>query len=307
MPNFRLRDIRGVIPAMLTPFAPDESVDPERVRALTRHLCKKPIGGLYLTGSTGEGFMMTPDERKLVVEAVLSEARGRVPVIVHVGAISTRMSEELARHAAGAGADAVSAVPPIYWKFSDDNVARYYADIAQAAGIPMVIYNIALAGLVSFDMIKRLGAIDGVEGIKYTAFTHYDIARMKDALGEGFTVYSGADEMAVSGLAFGADGLIGSTFNCLAELFVDLYAAAAADNEKRAAELQRVANRIIFAFLDCDLIPALKLALRWEGVDAGVCRRPFSRFTPEREAEIREVFAALQRKLNTDVPFMRML
>jgi N-acetylneuraminate lyase len=114
------------------------------------------IGGLYLTGSTGEGFMMTEAERMALVEAVLAETRGEIPVIVHVGAISTRASERLARHAASAGADAISSVPPIYWKFTAASVAGYYGDLVQAAGLPMIVYNIALAGLVRFDMVKRL-------------------------------------------------------------------------------------------------------------------------------------------------------
>ena len=297
MSRHPIQSIRGVIPAMLTPFAPDESFCPERTRALVRHLMQYDIGGLYLTGSTGEGFMMTEAERMDCVEAVLAQTRGEVPVIVHVGAISTRSSENLARHAARAGADAISSVPPIYWKFSDDSIAGYYADIVQAAGLPMIVYNIALAGLVSFDMVKRLGGIDGVAGIKYTAATHYDMFRIKEALGEGFMVYSGADEMAVSGLSFGADGIIGSTYNLLADLFVRIFRAHGDGNAREAEALQHAANRIIFTFVKYDLMPVLKLGLKWIGVDAGVSRRPFTRYDDPGQAAIREDFLKLKEEL----------
>lgn len=299
MATFPLKQIGGVIPAMLSTFDEHEKLDLNRAKALTRYLCQKEIGGLYLTGSTGEGFMMTTDERKAFVEAVLEETAGKVPVIVHVGAVSTMASEELARHAAKAGADAISSVPPIYWHFTDDSIAGYYSDLVQASGLPMIVYNIALAGLVSFDMIKRLGGIDGVEGIKYTSSTHYDMFRIKEALGDDFRVYSGSDEMAISGLAFGSDGIIGSTYNVIADLFIRLDKEMKAGELSKAEQTQRAANKLIFTMLKYDLMPTLKILLKSEeGLDVGLCRRPFTRYTAEEEkaiiADFRQAKAALQ-------------
>lgn len=297
MAKFTMNQIGGVIPAMLSTFDENENLDLNRARILTRHLCAKEIGGLYLTGSTGEGFMMTVDERKAFVETVLDEVAGKVPVIVHVGAISTKASEELARHAAAAGADAISSVPPIYWHFSDDAIAGYYSDLVQASGLPMIVYNIALAGLVSFDMMKRLGSIQGVQGVKYTAATHYDMFRIKEVLGQDFRVYSGADEMAMSGLAFGSDGIIGSTYNVIADLFIRLNKEMAAGKLLEVEKTQHAANRLIFTMLKYDLMPALKAILKSEGVDAGVCRRPFTRYTPEQEQAIVADFAGVKKEL----------
>ena len=261
MSNFSVKDIRGVIPAMVTPFDGNEALDLARTRALTAKLIEDGAQGLYLTGSTGEGFLCTSDERKAFVETVLDEAAGRIPVIVHVGAISTLASEDLARHAARAGAAAISSVPPIYWKFSDDQIAAYYSDLVQAAGIPMIVYNVTLAGLVSYEMLLRLGRIEGVEGIKYTSSTVFDIFRIKEALGQDFAVYSGSDELAVSGLAFGADGIIGSTYNVLTPLFLKLNAQMAAGDVIAARETQKIANKLIFALLARGLMPSLKATL----------------------------------------------
>lgn len=302
MSRFTLKEIRGVIPALLTPFDGEENFCPQRMWELVRHLMRYDIGGLYLTGSTGEGFMLSVDERKAAVEAVLQETAGKVPVIVHVGAISTRHSQELARHAAQAGADAISSVPPIYWKFSDDSIAGYYSDLAQASGLPMVVYNIALAGLVSFDMILRLGALPGVEGIKYTSSTHYDMFRIKEALGQDFMVYSGSDEMAASGLVFGSDGLIGSTYNLIPDLFVKISQAAASGDLAKLSHWQETANRVIFTLLKYDLIPTLKLAMKWSGVDAGISRRPFTQYTQEQEAQMKAVFQGLKKDLGDRAP-----
>lgn len=298
MAKFGLRQIGGVIPAMLSTFDENEALDLARARALTRHLCQKKIGGLYLTGSTGEGFMMSVDERKAFVDTVIDEVAGRVPVIVHVGAISTIASEELARHAARTGADAISSVPPIYWHFSDDAIVGYYNDLVQAAGLPMIVYNIALAGLVSFDMVKRLGAIDGVEGIKYTASTHYDMFRIKEALGKDFRVYSGSDEMAISGLAFGSDGIIGSTYNLIGDLFIQLDEEMKQGELAKAEKTQHAANQLIFTLLRSDLIPTLKLLIKSEcGLDVGISRRPFMRYAPEQEQAIIADFRATKKEL----------
>lgn len=282
---------------MVTSFDESEKLDLTRTRTLTKYLCSQGIGGLYLTGSTGEGFLMLPEEREAFVETVIDATDGKVPVIVHVGAISTQLSERLACHAAKAGAYAISSVPPIYWHFSNNQIAGYYSDIVQAAGLPMIIYNIALAGLVSYEMLIRLGKLDGVAGVKYTAPTHYDFFRIKDELGGDFRIFSGSDEMALSGLSFGAHGLIGSTYNVLGDHFIRLVSQFEQGDIHGAQNTQEEANRLIFSMLKYDLNPTLKVLLKTEkNVDAGFSRRPFARYTLEQQSEISADFRRAQSK-----------
>lgn len=282
--------IKGVIPAMVTPFDENENLDEARLRKVVRFLVDEGVNGLYLTGSTGETFTMTPDERKQVVEITMDEVAGKVPVIVHVGAIGTKISIDLAKHAEKAGAAAISSVPPFYWKFNEDRVYEYYRDISAETSLPMIVYNIPLAGAVGYSLIKRLAQIPGVEGIKYTLSTHYDIMRMREEIGQDFAIYSGSDEMAMSGLAFGADGVIGSTYNAISDLYLDLYKAATDKNLTVLQDKQRIANSIIMKGLEYDLIPLLKRMMAWMGVDAGYSRRPFYRYSEAEEAAIREEF-----------------
>ncbi len=308
MPKFPVKNIKGVIPAMLTPFKNDESLDLDAARKLTRYLCDKDIGGLYLTGSTGEGFLMTGEERKAFVETVVDEAGGKVPIIVHVGAISTKASEDMARHAMQAGADAISSVPPIYWKFSDDEVAKYYEDLVQASGLPMIVYNIALAGLVSFDMLLRLGSIQGVEGVKYTSSTLYDVLRIKEKLGDDFMVYSGSDELAISGIAFGADGLIGSTYNVLAPLFIGIWNLAKNGDMESARKVQQTANRFIFTMLKHNLMPTLKQTLEFAGIPGGISRRPFGLMDEAGVAALKSDYLKIKEELgDCGLEFLRNL
>lgn len=280
-----LSKIKGVLPALVTPFDENENFDEGRMRAIVDFLINRGVDGLYVTGSTGEAFMMSPEERKRALEVVTDEVKGRVPVIAHIGAISTNLSIDLAKHAERVGADALSSVPPFYWGFSQDQIVSYYTDITASTGLPMCAYNVPLAGLFGFDLIKKLADIPGVEGIKYTATTHHEIMRIKAEIGSDFIIYSGADEMAMSGLAFGADGIIGSFYNSIPEVYLALYSAVKAGDMEKAKALQEVGNAVIFFTLARNPIAAIKRAMAWQGADAGYCRKPFGNFYTEAEEE----------------------
>lgn len=296
MSKFEMEDIKGVIPALMTVYAENEEVDEDGMRDLVEHLIKKGVDGLYLTGSTGEGFLMSLAERKKVVEIVIDQNKNRVPIIVHVGSIGTKNSIELAEHAYQNGADAVSSVPPFYWNFDEEHIYNYYKDIAEATPLPMIVYNIKLAGTIAYDSIKKLAAIENVKGIKYTATSHFEIASIKDELGEDFLVYSGADEMASSGLFNGADGLIGSFYNLMPELFMDIYEAVKNNDLKTAKIKQQNAVRIIKYSVQYDFYSLMRIALGWLGVNAGYSRRPFKNYGPEKEAEFKAEFKKLKEK-----------
>lgn len=306
MSKFNIKDLKGVIPAVLTVFDKEENIDEAGMRQLVSHLINKGVNGLYLTGSTGEGFTMTGEERKRIVEIVMDENAGRVPVIVHVGAIGTRNSIDLAKHAEEVGADAISSVPPFYWKFNENQIVKYYEEIAKACNLPMIVYNVPLVGLLGMNAIKRLAAIDNVKGIKYTALSHYEITQIKDEVGEDFLVYSGSDEMAMSGLLAGADGIMGSFFNIMPDLFINIYNAIQNKDLDEAQRLQRQAVEIImFALKVPSFYAGMKVVLRSIGVNAGYCRSPFENLTPEEEIELINGFKKLKETYNiTGVSFL---
>lgn len=306
MPNFQIKQITGVLPALVTPFDENERFDEARMRSSIDFLIKRHVDGFYITGSTGEAYLMSPEERKRVVEVVVDEVAGRLPVVAHVGAIGTYLSVDLAEHAQEAGVDVISSVPPFYWKFSPDQVFNYYSDLTKAVDVPMMVYNIPLVGLLGFDQIVRLATIPGVEGIKYTAPTHFEIMRIKEEIGSDFMTYSGADEMAMSGLSFGADGIIGSFYNLMPEVFIALNKAVGDGDMAKAKQLQETANAIIFFSLAHSPNAVIKRGMAWQGADAGYCRRPFDNFlTAADEEELKEKFRELKRDRNLkDVAFL---
>lgn len=281
MAKFDIKEIKGVIPAMLTCFDENERVDEKRTRDLVEFLIGTGVNGLYITGSTGIFHTMAADERKKSVEIVMDQVAGRIPVIVHIGDVGTAKSIEFARHAESAGADAISSVPPFYGSFSPDAIYNYYKDIAESVSIPMVAYNVAAAGLMNKDLIKRIASIPNVRGLKYTARSHDEMGSIKRAVGEDFMVYSGCDEMAFSGFSFGADGIIGSFYNCIPELYIKIYDAFKKSDIKTAMKYQAIADEFIFATLKYNGLSSIYDLMKLRGIDAGNAIRPFVINTPD--------------------------
>jgi len=290
---------------MVTPFDENEALDEGRLRALVDFLIERKVEGLYITGSTGESFLMSPEERKRVVEITVQQTRGRVPVIAHIGAIGTHSTIDLARHAEGAGVDAISSVPPFYWGFSPDQIHGYYADVTAATSLPMLAYNVPMAAL-GFDIIKRIAGIEGMIGVKYTATTHHEIMRIKNEIGQDFVVFSGADEMAMSGLSFGADGLIGSFYNSMPEVWLALRDAVARGDMAEAKRLQDIGNTVIFFSISRGVVGCIKRAMAWMGCDAGYARRPLgSHLDAAAETKLKDDFRRLRDEHNlTGVAFL---
>lgn len=279
--NFGIDQIKGVIPATITCFDDNENFDERKQRGFISHLLAKGVKGLYLTGSTGDSFLMTIEERKRVVEACINAVAGKIPVIVHVGAIGTKLTEELAIHAYDSGADAVSSVPPFYWAFNDESIFEYYKQVTEVAPIPMIMYNFQNAGLVSYEAICKITLIDGVKGIKYTASDHYKLPLLRSAVKKDLAVFSGMDEMALSGLISGACGIIGSFYNLMPEIYLALYDAVIQGDLDKAKEKQKLANVIISEVTKYDYIPMIKALLNLNGIDVGRSKRPFTVYTNE--------------------------
>jgi N-acetylneuraminate lyase len=282
-----LPDIKGVIPALITPFKEDGAIYEPALRNLVDHLIESGVGGFYITGSTGEGFLMTAEERKKVVEIVIEQTAKRVPVIAHIGTIDTNTAMDLAKHAYITGADAISSVPPFYYRFEFNEIYNYYKDLASSVPIPLIIYNIpATTGVeIGLPAIKKLAEIDNVMGIKYTSFNHYDMQRISEYNNGRITVFSGADEMCVSGLIMGAVGLIGSFYNLMPDLYVRIYKQVVEKKDIVSAQKNLlIANDIIQVVLKYGTSAAqigIKPAMKFMGIDCGTVRKPLKRLNAE--------------------------
>ena len=302
---------QGVIPAFYACYGQDGSISAEGVKALTRHLIAKGVKGVYVGGSSGECIYQHPDERKAVLEAVMSEARGKITVIAHVACNNTADSVELAAHAEACGVDAIAAIPPIYFHLPEYAIAGYWNAMSAAAPhTEFVIYNIPqLAGTaLTMSLLRTMLQNPNVVAVKNSSMPTQDIQMFKDAgiaaRGQnGFVVFNGPDEQFVSGLAMGADGGIGGTYAVMPELFLKMYELVHKGEMDAARALQYKADRIIYKMCEAhgNLYAVQKEILRrMYGLELGGVRAPLPGLAPadeavvaEAERMIREAVAAL--------------
>ena len=174
-----LEKYRGIIPAFYACYEDDGSVSPERTRKFTRYLIDKGVKGLYVCGSSGECIYQSKEERKIILENVMQEARGRITVIAHVGCNNTADSMELAAHAQSEGVDAIASIPPIYFHLPDHAIAEYWNDISHAApDTDFIIYNIPqlAGGALSMPLYNEMLKNPRVIGVKNSSMPLQDLS-----------------------------------------------------------------------------------------------------------------------------------
>ena len=270
---------QGVIPAFYACYGEDGSISPERVRALVRYLADKGVKGLYVGGSSGECIYQSVAERKLVLENVMAEAKGKLTIIAHVACNNTADSRELAAHAQAQGVDAIAAIPPIYFHLPDHAVARYWNDISDAApDTDFIIYNIPqLAGVaLSVPLLREMLKNPRVIGVKNSSMPVQDIQMWRD---EGAIVFNGPDEQFVSGLAAGAIGGIGGTYAAMPELYLKARELFYAGKLEEARQVQNECCRVIYKMCSAhgNMYAVIKEILRRNGgPDIGGVRAPLA-------------------------------
>lgn len=274
-----LDKFRGVFCALNAIYDKDDNIDTEKIKQLVRKYKSLGVKGVYACGSTGEGFLLSVKERKAVAEAVCAAAGDDFTVIVHIGCASTKESIELAKHAESIGADAISAVPSVYYHLPEESVKLHWNAIIDSTDVPFIIYNIPqLTGFnLSPQLLKEMAENEKVIGVKNSAEPVFLMERYRQAAGDDFIIFNGSDEQFVGGRLMGADAGIGGTYGCMPELFVALNKLINEKKIEEATKLQFKINECIFDLLSCaSLYGAAKqvISLRF-GIDCGNPRSPF--------------------------------
>ena len=283
-------DFAGIYPALVTPFTPDDKINFGLLEFLVNDLISSGVSGFYVGGSTGEAFLLTETEREELYGAVADMAAGRVKLIAHVGDVSLNKARRYARAAERAGYDAVSAVTPFYYKFSEAEIERYYTGIVESTGLPMFIYYIPLytGTAPGSDLLTRLLSDDRFAGIKFTASDFYKLTTMRRLFPDK-VILNGFDEMFLSGLAAGASGGIGSTYNLAPAMFIKIRDLFLQNRIQEAQAVQQKVAQIVDTLLKLEVMPATKAALTLKyGRDFGSCRAPFKSVTAEEMKEIEQ-------------------
>ena len=285
----------GIFPALLTPFDESDHVNVKVLEQLVEYNLQKGVNGFYVGGSTAEAFLLTEEERLLVMKTVSEIAQGKCTLIAHIGCISTSQAIRLAKAAKELGYDAISSVAPFYYKFGFNEIKQYYFDIVDAVDLPMLIYNFpAFSGVnLTVGNISEFLTDDRFIGVKHTSSDYFALEQFKDAFPDKL-VYNGYDETFLAGLAMGADGAIGSTFNFMAEKFIKIRNLFLENKVHEAQALQKEANRIIQALCKVGVMQGEKAVMDALGFDFGPARAPFAPIPEADKAEL----------LNTVLPLL---
>lgn len=295
--SFSLEQICGAMPALITPYDEQGMVNVPMIRRLVTYHIEQGANGFFVCGSTGEGLFLTPDERKLVARTVIETVAGQVPVIVHVGAVSTMESAALAADARQAGAAAVSSIPPVYYKVGLAGMLQHIRGIAEAAELPTFYYHIpSLTGvyLTADELVDAFTSVPGVAGFKFTDSDMFFLWSVLDTAQGRLRVFNGSDQMLYHGLCTGAIGGIGSTYNYQMKTIAGVYKAFVAGDLVRAQELQWKANAVIkVLFRNGANLACEKAIMRLIGFDTGMPRSPMVAFAPENVDRLRQQLEAI--------------
>jgi N-acetylneuraminate lyase len=294
MSNPLLATQNRILPALVTPLTPSGDLDVRSSERLIDHLYQKGVGGLYLTGSTGEGIYLSREIRQRLVDVAVGLSRGRGKVIVHVGAIQPSLARELAEHAARAGADAVSSIPPFAGGYSWAEVQAFYAELAAKSRLPVVAYYIpGLTGQPrTIDELASILTIPNIAGYKFTEFNLYTMQRLLLRFGRDQVMYNGPDEMLALGLQFGAHGGIGTTYNVMPELIVQIAKLCREGRFADAVTAQKRANDVIEPLIAAHGVASTKQILYWQGlIDHTNCAHPRAGLSEHQQLELRRRLA----------------
>ncbi len=292
--------LRGVVPAIVTPFDREARVDVGVLEHLTEHLVSSGVHAIMATGGTGEFPNLRPEERRVVLEAVTRATGGRVPVIAGTAACSLDQTFELASDAAEAGCDAIITVPPFYFPLPEAALEEFFLGLADTTPLPLFVYNNPLytGNPLSPDLIARLLRHPRVAGLKQSAS---DLGQLVDVLYRVRVVerttkaiLTGIDSQIAAACAVGADGVFSTAAGIVPRQVVELWesidSGKVEDARARQLELQPL-NR--FLEYDPGYVAPAKEALQMMGFEVGEGRAPLPGLADEERVSLRRALEEL--------------
>lgn len=271
--------LEGVIPALLTPFSRNgEKIDYQKACALADRLAKQGVHGIFPCGTTGEGALMTLDERKTMIEELVRAVGKKIKVIAQTGCFDTASTIELTRHAMETGAAAAGIVTPGFFGFDDEALLKHFTAVASAVqGFPILLYNIpgCAKNVISPELLfKACEKNDNIVGMKDSSGNMVALTQVLAGMPKGFNLINGVDEYTFQALVAGANGSVSSTANVVPELFLHIFNNVRKGNLKKAWEAQVKLARACTLFQYGRMAAFYKEGLRLRGFDVGCVRPP---------------------------------
>lgn len=283
-------ELRGIIVPIVTPMNADETINLEELRHQVERQIAAGIHGIFPFGTNGEGYILTAEEKKVVLEAVIDQVAGRVPVYAGTGAISTRETIEQCKMAEAAGADVLSVITPWFAKASQHELIVHYEAVAAAVKTPIVLYNIPMrtGNAIEPETVVKLAEVDTIIGAKDSSGdwdnlkAYIDLTTDKD-----FGILSGNDALILKALQAGAKGAIAGCANVYPANMVGIYENWAEGDIEAAKACQEAIVPLRACFKYGNPNTVVKTAVNLLGYPVGKCRAPFN-YLPDEGIETLE-------------------
>jgi N-acetylneuraminate lyase len=289
-------EFKGMFPAPPTPVTDDGRIHEKALRALLEDNIAHGVHGFWMAGTTGEGPILTEEQRDAVARISAEVCKGKVPVIMHVGAISTASAVRAAKTARSAGCAAVCCLPPFFFPSSERSRIEHYQAVADAAGdLPFFVYNLpqlTQVETVPALMEKFVRAIPTLKGLKHSAPNFADIRVFADM---GLICFSGNGAFPLPALTMGAVGTIDAPLSLAPWHYAELFSAWEAGDIARAKALQDGVRKYVdlvwmfYAMADvCKVVLSARL-----GIDCGRSIPPVNSLTDDEKREVLRVAESL--------------
>ncbi|BBG03767.1 MULTISPECIES: dihydrodipicolinate synthase family protein [Pseudonocardia] len=285
-------DIHGIIPPLVSPFTVDEQPDLDALRAEVRYHLDLGVHGLCVTGSTGDGQMLSLEDSVAIARATVEETAGRVPVIAGIIQDSTKEVIRYGKAIAETGVDALQ-VTPVHYLFQpdEDTTVAYYRRIADETALPIVVYNVIPYALIPATTVARvMNEIPAVIGVKQSGGNIHQLADLLHMNPEGGKVFTAVDDLLFPSYLMGAQGAISATLTVVPELCMAQWDAVQRGDLAAALELHNKQLPVWRAIDGPNMTARIKAALALQGRDGGASLSPL---TPVSDAEREALRAAL--------------
>ena len=284
-----IRNLKGSIVALVTPFHADGSVNFDKLRELTQWHIASGTDAILALGTTGESSTMTHEEDDAVLRCVIEAAQGRVPVIAGTGSNSTQTMLEKSLRAEALGADGLLLITPYYNKGNAEGICRHFVTVADAVKIPCILYNVPgrTGCSISVENVERLSKHPNICGIKEASGDMSYAMKIAHCVGPDFALYSGNDDITLPLMSIGGSGVISVYANVMPAMCHQIVADYLNGNRARAAENQlKYLELMNDLFIEVNPIP-VKTAMNMMGLNAGPLRLPLCEMSEEHTAKLK--------------------
>ncbi len=286
--------LKGVFPALVTPYTNDEEIDDEAFRRLINFL-QPNVNGLVPCGTTGEFMYLSEKEKRHLIDLAIDEAKGKSPIIAGTGCPSTKHTVELTQYAKDAGAEAALVVSPFYLKPSFKGLYEHY-DALNSLDFPIILYNIPQCTGVhkKWWTAEGLAQLENVIGIKDSSGDMAFLMALFEKIKGKISIICGNDEIGMPALAAGADGLILASANLIPDIWQVIYRAVNDGDIAKAREVQGKIQKLVRIVVRNGANQAVKEGLTMMGLEMGNSRRPVMPGGPFRREDREELRIQLE-------------